>query len=365
MKAVGVFPQRREVCLVEHGEPQITAPDEVKVRIIEVGVCGTDRELCAFHFGTPPPGFDYFVLGHESLGEVVETGAAVETLKPGDLAFISVRRPCAHQDCAPCRSGRPDFCATGGYAEHGIKDLHGFMTSFVVDSEQYVRRVPQRLRDVGVLVEPLTIAEKAFIQVAAIQRRPPFGNRQPRAAVLGAGPIGLLGAMLLANAHFETHIYSRSPASSLQASIAKEFGAQYISSAAEPVEAVRERIGEVDLIYEAMGAPQTAFEAMELLGANGVFVFTGVPGPDVEVKPDAHRILLNMNLKNQVVLGTINAGPDACSAAIHDIDVLYGRWPEALASMITGRYPIEAFREAISGGDCIIKNVVTLEQGRR
>lgn len=340
------------------------ARDEVKVRMLEVGVCGTDRELCSFRYGTPPPGFEYFILGHESLAEVVQTGPAVETLKPGDLAFLTVRRSCADENCAACRSGRADFCTSGGYGEHGIKDLHGFMTSFVVDREQNMRRVPDRLRDVGVLLEPLTIAEKAFLEVAVIQRRLPWRKRHTRALVLGAGPIGLLGAMLLANAHFETYVYSRSPAPNPKAYIAEAIGAQYISSQLESVEAVRERIGDVDLIYEAMGAPQTAFDAMELLGPNGVFVFTGVPAPERGVKPDAHRILLNLILNNQVVLGTVNAGPDACDAAAHDLGIMYDRWPEALCSMITGRYAIEDFREAISGGPGTIKNVVALEDSR-
>src|SRR5207237_9561744 len=103
MKAVGVFPAKQEVRLVEHDEPKISAPADVKLRMLAVGVCGTDREICAFEYGTPPPGSDHFILGHESLGEVVEIGPAVTRVKPGDLVVATVRRPCGHESCAACR----------------------------------------------------------------------------------------------------------------------------------------------------------------------------------------------------------------------------------------------------------------------
>jgi hypothetical protein len=138
------------------------------------GVCGTDREICAFQYGTRPDGTEHLIIGHESLGEVVEVGSAVSRLKRGDLVIPTVRRPCTHDDCAACRSGRQDFCFTGDFSERGIKNLHGFMTEFVVDDERYMHVVPPALRDVAVLVEPLTIAEKAMNQVDQVQQRLPW-----------------------------------------------------------------------------------------------------------------------------------------------------------------------------------------------
>src|SRR5438876_8991822 len=138
MKAIAVFPSRREVKLIEQEPPTPRAPTDVKLRMLDVGVCGTDREICAFQYGTPPAGSDHLVIGHESLGEVVEVGPAVSRVKPGDLVIATVRRPCPHDSCAACRAGRPDFCLTGDYHEHGIKDMHGFMTELVVDAERYL-----------------------------------------------------------------------------------------------------------------------------------------------------------------------------------------------------------------------------------
>ncbi|MGH9943939.1 MAG: alcohol dehydrogenase catalytic domain-containing protein, partial [Pyrinomonadaceae bacterium] len=165
MKAVAVFPASREIKLVEHEEPRLASPTEVKLRVLEVGVCGTDKEISTFEYGTPPADSPYLVIGHESLSEVVETGPAVSRLKPGDLVVASVRRPCPHAHCVACRTGRQDFCFTGDFSERGIKERHGYMTEFFADDEQYLNVVPGPLREVGVLVEPLTIAEKALAQV--------------------------------------------------------------------------------------------------------------------------------------------------------------------------------------------------------
>jgi glucose 1-dehydrogenase len=143
MKAVAVFPKTKEVKVIEHEAPQLEAPDHVKVRMLEVGICGTDKEICAFEYGTPPEGSDYLVIGHESLGEVVEVGPAVSHVKVGDLVVMTVRRPCSDAECNPCRAGFPDFCITGNYTERGIKEVHGFMTEEVVDHERYMHIVPK------------------------------------------------------------------------------------------------------------------------------------------------------------------------------------------------------------------------------
>ena len=194
MRGLAVFPGTKDVRLVDHPEPAITDPHHVKVRMLDVGICGTDREIASFLYGEPPRGESHLVLGHESLGEVVEVGPAVTTMAPGDLAVWMVRRPCGRLQCRPCRVGRQDFCITGEFSERGIKQAHGFLTEFVVDHEQYAIRVPRELRDVGVLVEPLTIAEKGAEQARSVFSRLPGdltaweGFR--RAVVLGAGRSG-------------------------------------------------------------------------------------------------------------------------------------------------------------------------------
>ena len=371
MKAVAVVPATREVKLIDHAKPRTNAPTQVKLRMLDIGICGTDREICSFQYGTPPKGSAYLVIGHESLGEVIEAGPGVSRLKVGDLAVLRVRRPCPHDTCAACRAGRQDFCYTGDFTERGIKEAHGFMTEFVVDDEQYMNAVPRDLRDVAVLIEPLAIAEKALIQVWAVQQRLPWAcpvipGKDPeychRAVVLGAGPVGLLGAMVLVANGFETTVYSRGPVSGPKASFVRSIGAAYLSSDKHAPKQLAERIGNIDLVYEATGAADISFKVIEVLGTNGVFVFTGVPGRKAPIKLDANLIMRNLVLRNQMVFGTVNAGPAAFEAAIRDLGVFMKRWPDALRSLITGRYPVEAACDLLLGKPDGIKQVITFDQ---
>ena len=290
MRAIAVFPKERAVRVIDdHPEPRIESPTQVKIRMLEVGVCGTDFEIVGFLYGTPPPGEKYLVLGHESLGQVIDVGDRVNRVHPGDLVIVMVRRPCPHPSCHACRAGRQDFCYTGDFMERGIKQRHGFMTEYVVDDEKYVHPAPAEMRDFAVLTEPLTIAEKAMIQVWGVQERLPWecqvgpGESKPRAychkaVVLGAGPVGLLGAMLIRKAGFETVIYSREAATDPRAKIAEEIGAQYVSVEQESLADLARRLGNIDMVYEATGASKLAFDFLEHLGINGVFIFYGCAG---------------------------------------------------------------------------------------
>ena len=370
MKAVGVFPGSRKIKLVRQARPTMATPTEVKLRMLEVGICGTDREICAFDYGTPPAGSDHMVIGHESLGEVVEVGADVSRLQPGDLVVTMVRRPCPHDHCIPCRAGRQDFCDTGDFRELGIKEANGFMTEYVVEDERFMYLVPRQYRDVMVLVEPLTIAEKALSQLWQVQQRLPWAcpvtpSQAPgvchRAVVLGAGPVGLLGAMVLRASGFETYVYSREPVNSPKGRIVESIGATYVSGATETIEHLAKQVGNIDVVYEAAGASAVCFELMKYLGVNGTFVFTGVPGRKAPVQVDTDLIMRNLVLKNQVVFGTVNAGAEAYEAAIRDLSQFMDLWPDAVRSLITGHYPIEAYPELLLGTPSGIKNVLALD----
>jgi threonine dehydrogenase-like Zn-dependent dehydrogenase len=369
MKAIGVFPKTHEVKLIDHEEPKITMPTQVKLRTLEVGVCGTDKKITSFQFGTPPKGYDYFVLGHEILGEVVEVGSEVHDIKLGDLAVTVVRHPCLHDDCRACRVGRQDFCFTGDFTEHGIKEAHGFMTEFVVDERRYMNLVPRELRDVGVLTEPLTVAEKGIAQVWQIQQRLPWidpnapvqtRGKGLKAVVLGAGPVGLLGAMLFIASGFETYVYSRAKAPNPKADLVEAIGGTYISNATTSVEQLATQVGTIDLIFEASGASRVVFDILPVLGTNAIFVFAGVPDPTPPITVDTDQVILDRVLKNQVVLGTVNADKVAFESAIRDLAVFKQRWPQALRSLITGYYPIEQAPQLLLGNARGIKNVVTL-----
>jgi threonine dehydrogenase-like Zn-dependent dehydrogenase len=368
MQAVGVIPSQHEVRILDHKAPELLKEDQVKIRSLEVGICGTDKEICSFVYGSPPQGSPYLVLGHESLGEVVEAGGGVSRFKPGDLVVPSVRRPCPHEHCLPCRSGRQDFCATGDFSERGIKLRHGYMTESYVELEKYLTRVPPELREVGVLVEPLTVAEKGLEQALKIQQRLPWSPSQAphtppgsglRAVVLGAGPVGILGAMALVVRGFKTFVYSRSPKPNKKAELLESIGVEYFSSKVVSPEQLAERVGNIDLVYEAVGVGSVAFEVLQVLGINGIFVLTGIPAPKAPSPLNLDKLNRNLVLKNQVVLGTVNASLQNFQGAVDDLGAFAKRWPGPLRHLIT-RYRIESFKELLLGEPDGIKNVITL-----
>jgi threonine dehydrogenase-like Zn-dependent dehydrogenase len=370
MKAVAVFPATKQVKLIDHPEPTLVSPTDVKLRMLDIGICGTDKEIVTFQYGTPPPGSEYLIIGHESLGEVVETGLGVKSLKKGDLVVTMVRRPCDHPDCVACRAGRQDFCYTGDFTERGIKGRHGFMTEFVVDDEKYMNHVPLGLRNVAVLVEPLTIAQKAIEQLWQVQAGLPWAcaiqpggpsNHCHKALVLGAGPVGLLGTMALAVRGFQTFVYSKTAAPNPRADLCSSIGAKYISSDQHSVDEMAQIVGGIDVVYEAVGASSLAFDVMRVLGANAVFIFTGVPGRKGPVSIDTDRLMRDFVLKNQVVFGTVNAGKQAFMDAITDLSEYRRRWPGVLERLISARYPIDRAVQLLTASPAGIKNVVSLQ----
>lgn len=369
MKAVAVFPSQRRFDVISHPEPALTSPSQIKLRILEVGICGTDKEIVAFEYGTPPTGSDYLVIGHESLGEVVEAGAEVRRLKKGDLAVLTVRRPCRHPECVACRAGRQDFCYTGDFTERGIKEAHGYMTEFVVEEERYANPVPRELREVAVLVEPLTIAEKAITQLWEVQRRLPWAvpleSGEPpghahNAVVLGAGPVGLLGAMKLVLEGFDTTVYSKTRAADRVGALVESIGARFVHAEATSVAQLAQQTGNIDVVYEAVGASSLAFEVIPHLGTNGVFIFTGVPGRKAPITVDTDIIMRDAVLKNQMIFGTVNAPPESFAEAIRNLGQFYVRWPKAVRAIISNRVPIERVSEPLSGKLGGIKNVVAI-----
>jgi threonine dehydrogenase-like Zn-dependent dehydrogenase len=369
MKAIAVTPRIKELAIINQAEPKISSSTDVKLRMVEAGVCGTDREICTFDYGTPPSGSEHLVIGHESLGEVVEIGSQVTRVKVGDLVVPMVRRPCPHDTCVACRADHQDFCFTGDFQERGIKERHGFMAQFVVDDEKYMNPVPKEMRHVAVLVEPLTIAEKGLTQVWQVQQRLPWScpvtqgkaaAHCHRALVLGAGPVGLLGAMALVNYDFDTYVYSRESAPNPKSQLVESIGAHYISSEATAPEMLPQHVGNIDLVYEATGASSLSFEMMKYLGTNGIFVFTGVPGRKGPIEVDTDLMMRNLVLKNQVIFGTVNAGRDSFEHAIRDLETFNNRWPDAVKSLITGRFPMDAYGDLLVGRSKGIKNVVQL-----
>jgi threonine dehydrogenase-like Zn-dependent dehydrogenase len=202
MKSISIIPGTTSVKMVERPEPQVVNPDDIKVHVLQVGICGTDREEVAGGRALVQAGQNDLVIGHEMFSQVVVVGSAVKRVKPGDYAVFTVRRGCS--ECLPCEMNRSDMCRTGNYHERGIWGLDGYQSSYVVDKEQYVVQVPPGLAAIGVLCEPLSVAEKAIDEAVRLQTArlpdslatPDWLNNRP-VLVAGIGPIGLLAALAL------------------------------------------------------------------------------------------------------------------------------------------------------------------------
>ena len=329
MQAVAVFPSKKKLDLVDVPQPKLQGPTDVLLRVREVGLCGTDREISAFEYGSPPPGSDHLILGHESLAEVVEVGREVRSLKPGNLVVAMVRRSCPHAECRPCRAGRPDFCVTGDFTERGIKGADGFLTDYVVDDEMYLVRVPRALADVAVLVEPLTVVTKAGDQASAIFSRLPYEPGPQRGLALGAGPIGILAAMVLVADGFEAFVYSRDAEDSEQAELVRSFGAHYVSSVTHSFESLAQTSGQFDVVLEAVGFAPLMMAATQMLKRNGVLALTGVPPEAATAEVNAGRSLRNLVLRNEVVFGTVNAGRRDYLSAIQNLEQFMTLFPDS------------------------------------
>jgi glucose 1-dehydrogenase len=369
VKAVAVFFKDREVRVIDVERPAIATPTEVLLRVLDVGVCGTDKEICAFEYGTPPLGEDHLILGHECLAMVEAVGADATNVAVGDLVVPSVRRPCDEPTCAACRAGRQDYCYTTRFKERGIKEAHGFMAEYVVEEAHYLTRVPPELRWFAVLTEPLSIAQKALAQVFTLMAdRPPFlapgapleaRGQGLQAVVLGVGPVGLLGAISLVTAGFTTTVYSRERPPSAKTDLVAQLGASYRSSSVTSFAGLAEELGNIDVIYEAAGQSAFALEGLRALGTNGIYILTGLPIEEAPVETDTATLMREMVLGNQVLLGTVNAGTEAFAAALRVLQRFDARLPGVAATLLAGRFAPEDAAALVRGRQVGVKSVVS------
>jgi threonine dehydrogenase-like Zn-dependent dehydrogenase len=342
MRALAAYPDSAEVRVVDVAEPPEPTGHQVRLAVLEVGICGTDRDIAAFEYGEPPHGSDHLILGHEVVAEVIDTGPLVTTVNTGDLAVLTVRRPCAVPTCRACAAGRQDFCTTGEFSERGIKHAHGYLTELVVEEEQHVIPVPPQLADVAALVEPLSIAAKAAEQAQAVQQRLPWEPERGRVLVLGAGPVGMLGAIAMVVTGFDTIVYSREPADSRRADSVGQLGATYVSAEDAPLDKLPAIVGPVEVIYEAVGVAAVAFGAAQSLSPNGLLILTGIPAPTAPAAVPLDRIMKDIVLNNQAIIGTVNAGRSAFGLAIHKLEQAMYLVPDSVRAIITNRVSLDA-----------------------
>lgn len=336
MKACTVTPRVPNSAVVRDDHPEPSLDDipggrGVRVKILRVGLDGTDREINAGEYGAAPPGFDYLVTGHEGFGIVVEVGANVTELSVGDYVVSIVRQA---GDSIYDKIDLPDFTTDDNYHEHGINLVHGFLTEQYVENVGRLVLVPGGLRDVGVLLEPTTVVEKGIAQAFEIQRR--VRVWQPRkAAVLGAGTIGLLATMVLRIRGLDVTVFGRDIAPYLNSDLLEGLGARYVSTQQTSLADAAAQHGPFDLMFECTGFSPLAFEAMGVLGRNGVLVLSSVTGGNRTTEVPSDVLNLGFVLGNKVMVGTVNASRADFEAGVRDLAMAQSRWPGWVDKLLT------------------------------
>jgi len=348
MRAIVVTPPNKGAQLRDVPEPG-PAPGEVKVRVLECGVCGTDRDIVDGAYGTAPAGRSDLILGHENLGEVESVGRGTVGWHRGDLVVATVRRGCG--SCRFCRTNQSDFCETGRCQERGIRGLDGYLAEYYVERPEYLVRVPAAIRPIGVLLEPLSIVEKAYVEGRHVldRRGATPGEPEespPRALVAGTGAIGMLAALLLRSEGYEVTAIDRHGEETPAASVLEAVGAHHVDAAAGIEALGGERF---ELVLEATGSAPLDFDLLRALGRNGVLVLTGIPPADRPPFPVAGGALLrDLVLENQAVVGSVNANRRYFESGLRHLERFRRRWGDTVARLITERRPLDEFAPVLT-----------------
>ncbi len=335
MKAIGITPRKahtaRLLDVPAPGLDEIPDGRGVLVQVLEAGVDGTDRELYMGEYGDAPPGADFLIPGHEAVGRVVEVGPQVGELEPGDYVVATVRRP---GSSAYDRIGMPDVTTDDVYRERGINLLHGFLAEYYVEHADHLVRVPAGLRPIAVLTEPMSVVQKGISQAYEMQRRLKVWAPR-RAAVMGAGPIGLLAALALRLRGIEVTAFARTPAPNLNATLLETIGARYLSTRETGIGDAAGESGPFDLIFEATGFSPLIFECAHALARNGVLILSSVTLGTRKTEVESDRLNLEFVLGNKLMFGTVNAHRGHFEAALADFALAQATWPGWLDRLLT------------------------------
>jgi len=296
-----------------------------------VGVDGTDREINAAEYGAAPDGYDFLIVGHEGFGQVEAVGSDVSFIRPGDYVVSTVRRP---GKSLYDQIGLQDMTTDSEYFERGINLRHGYLTEYYVEDEEFVVKVPRGLREVGVLLEPMTVAQKGITQAYEIQRRMKVWRPQ-RAAVMGAGTLGLLASVVLRLRGMNVTTFGRTTRPYLNADLLDVIGARYVNPAEQSIAATAAEDGPFDLIFEGTGASSVVFDSMQALAKNGVLVLTSITGGSRTLEIPADRINLEFVLGNKVMVGSVNASRENFEGGVRDFSQAEAEYPGWLQRLLT------------------------------
>ncbi len=363
MKALILNKENHQLQIKEIAEPEIQDSNQIKVEIIEVGICGTDIEMIKGGRVDFPKGKNEIIIGHEMFGKIVAVGKNVNETKVGDYGVLTVRRGCGV--CKPCLLNRSDMCETGKYTERGIKENDGFQSEFVIDDEKNFVNIPADIKEFAVLTEPLSVIEKSIDEALKIQstRLPGIKDsawlKNKKVLIGGVGAVGLLAAFAFKLRGAEVFGLDIINENSKRPVMLKKIGGKYINGLQKAVLQIDVEIGEMDFVFEAAGVAKLEFQLIDTLGANGIYMVTGIPEVGKTIKIDGGALIKQMVLKNQVIVGSVNASIHHFKKAVDDIILFKEKWGEDIASLITGKVDINNFEDAFKlKGEDDIKTVI-------
>ncbi len=348
MKALTVTPGTKDSAQVRQMPDPPEADGPLLVRTLAVGVCGTDHEIVDGAYGEAPPGEDHLIIGHESLGRV-EDAPAGSGFSPGDLVVGIVRRP-DPVPCANCAAGQWDMCNNGRYTERGIKARHGYASERYRIHPEFAVRLDPELDRVGVLIEPTTILAKAWEHLELIGHRAAWSPR--RVLVTGAGPVGLLAALLGVQRGYDVRVLDQ-VSTGPKPQLVVDIGASYHTD-------LHDVDTDADIIIECTGAGSLVLDVMTRSARNAVVCLTGVSSGGRSVGVDVGGLNRSMVLENDVVFGSVNANRRHYEQAAEALAKADRGW---LERMISRRVPLDRFADALAARDDDVKVVLDLQAG--
>lgn len=346
MRALTVTPGTPGSAAVRELPEPDPSEGEVLVAVEAVGVCGTDREILAGDYGAAPEGEDLLVLGHESIGRVLEAPSD-SGFSEGDRVVAIVRHP-DPVPCANCAAGEWDMCRNGLYTEHGIKGRHGFLRELYRTAASQLVRVDPSLGLLGVLLEPTSVVAKAWEHTEAVARRAAWAPQS--VLVTGAGPIGLLAALLGVQRGLDVHVVDQVE-DGPKPELVRALGATYH---ARPVQELGRRF---DVVLEATGVGVVIAAVLDITGPNGVVCLTGVSSPGRRISVDLGALNREWVLENDALIGSVNANRRHYDIAAQALATADREW---LARLVTRQVPLERYEEALTARPADVKTVVTL-----
>lgn len=334
MKALTVLPGQADSLALGEVEEPGPSDGDVLVEVVSVGVCGTDMEIISGEYGQAPPGQDRLVLGHENLGRVLQAPDA-SGLHAGDLVVCIVRRP-DPVPCVNCAAGQWDMCRNGRYTEHGISGVDGFMRERYRAPAERLVPVPTDLGLTGVLTEPTTIVAKAWDQVAHAADRMAY---QPRTALItGAGPVGLLAALLGVQRGYQVHVLDR-VTDGPKPQLVADLGATYHSQPLDQLDLAP------DVVIECTGVPAVVLAAIACTGQDGISCLTGVSSVGEQSEVDVGQLNRSLVLQNDVIVGSVNANRSHYEAAVKALVTADRGW---LQRLVTRTVSLQDYPDAFS-----------------